>query len=150
MSDPIGALRESVLAAVAEVHPTAEVEPTLERPPKPEFGDFSTNAALLLAPIVGEKPRDVAARLEDALRSRLGDELRDVQIAGPGFLNLFLADSWFTEAGLAIKARGDAGAPLGPCLLDRGGGAGEPGVGEIEVEEAGAGDLHVAQLIAEV
>ena len=83
MSDPIGALRESVLAAVAEVHPSAEVEPTMERPPKPEFGDFSTNAALLLAPIVGEKPRDVAARLEDALRSNLGSELRDVEIAGP-------------------------------------------------------------------
>ena len=106
MSDPIGALRESVLAAVAEVHPSAEVEPTLERPPKPEFGDFSTNAALLLAPIAGEKPRDVAARLEDALRSHLGDELRDVQIAGPGFLNLFLADSWFNGAAAAIDESG--------------------------------------------
>jgi arginyl-tRNA synthetase len=34
--------------------------PTLERPPNPEFGDYSTNAAMLLAPALGEQPRRTA------------------------------------------------------------------------------------------
>ena len=38
-------------------------EPSLDRPPKPELGDYSSNAAMLLAAPLGENPRDVAARL---------------------------------------------------------------------------------------
>src|SRR5689334_12266268 len=68
---------------------------TLERPPKPDFGDYSSNAAMLLAPLLGEKPRDVAARLGDAVAGRLADKLVKVDVAGPGFLNLFLADPWY-------------------------------------------------------
>ena len=36
---------------------------TLERPPRADFGDYSTNAALLLAPRLGAPPREVAERL---------------------------------------------------------------------------------------
>ncbi len=106
MSDPIGALSEAVLAASLEVVPGAEIEPTLERPPKPEFGDFSTNAALLLAPLAGANPREVAERLAAELRERLGAGLTDVAVAGPGFVNLFLADEWFTGAARLIAERG--------------------------------------------
>ncbi len=106
MSDPIGALSEAVLAASLEVVPGAEIEPTLERPPKPEFGDFSTNAALLLAPLAGAKPREVAERLAAELREQLGAGLTDVAVAGPGFVNLFLADAWFTGAARLIAERG--------------------------------------------
>ena len=107
MSDPIAALRAAVLAAVEVVVPGAELEPTLERPPKADFGDYSTNAALLLAPLAGEKPRDVAARLGAALEAELGDSLRAVEVAGPGFLNLFLADGWFESAAVAVAEAGD-------------------------------------------
>ena len=46
--------------------------PTLERPPKAEMGDYSTNAAMLLAPVLGEKPRDIAERLAADVRGTLG------------------------------------------------------------------------------
>src|SRR5918911_1134626 len=72
--------------------------PTLERPKKAGHGDYATNAALVLAPVVGAPPRDVAARLSDALSERLGPALDRIEVAGPGFLNLFLADAWYAAA----------------------------------------------------
>jgi arginyl-tRNA synthetase len=90
---------------------------TLERPPKADFGDYSTNAALLLAPVLGAPPREVAERLGRALQERLGASLERYQVAGPGFLNLFLADSWLTSSLAHALAEGDsfgAGAPGKP------------------------------------
>jgi arginyl-tRNA synthetase len=70
----------------------------LERPKQADHGDYATNAALVLAPVVGAPPREVAERLGQELRARLGDALARVEVAGPGFLNLFLADAWYAEA----------------------------------------------------
>ena len=86
----------------------------LERPPKPDFGDYSTNAAMLLAPALGEPPRAIAERLGETLGDRLGGAVERVEVAGPGFLNLFMADAWYVEALAAALAAGDrygAGAP---------------------------------------
>ena len=81
---------------------------TLERPRRAEFGDYSTNAALLLAPGPGTSPREVAERLGEALAARLGASLERFEVAGPGFLNLFLADSWLVEALAEVLAAGAA------------------------------------------
>src|SRR5256885_582659 len=82
--------------------------PTLERPKRADFGDYSTNAALLLAPVLRAPPRDVAARLSEELRGRLADRLERVEVAGPGFLNLWLGDEWFRDALRAVLAAGEA------------------------------------------
>jgi arginyl-tRNA synthetase len=79
----------------------------LERPPKAQFGDYSTNAALLLAPRLGRPPREVAAALGEELARELGDGLQRVEVAGPGFLNLFIADAWFERALTAALEAGD-------------------------------------------
>jgi arginyl-tRNA synthetase len=113
-ADPIAALRSAVDAAcraLREGEPSGP-EPSLERPPKTELGDYSSNAAMLLAAPLGENPRDVAARLADQLRSELGEEtLERIEVAGPGFLNFFLADAWFRQAMLSLAASGEG---LGP------------------------------------
>ncbi len=80
---------------------------TLERSPRPDFGDYSTNAALLLAADLGSSPREVAERLGSAMQVRLGSSLERFEVAGPGFLNLFLADSWLTGALVEVLAAGD-------------------------------------------
>jgi arginyl-tRNA synthetase len=80
---------------------------TLERPPRADFGDYSTNAALLLAPVLGASPREVAERLGNALQQRLGVSLERFEVAGPGFLNLFLSDSWLSGALSEALAAGD-------------------------------------------
>ena len=90
---------------------------TLEPPPRAELGDYSTNAALLLAGAVGRPPREVAERLGSLLQARLGASLGRFEVAGPGFLNLFVADSWLAGALAAALAAGEgfaagaAGAP---------------------------------------
>ena len=81
--------------------------PTLERPKQAGHGDYATNAALVLAPVVGAAPREVAERLGQALRERLGPALERVEVAGPGFLNLFLADAWYASALDWVLAAGD-------------------------------------------
>jgi arginyl-tRNA synthetase len=81
--------------------------PTLERPPKAEFGDYSTNLAMLLAPTRGAKPREVAETLQADLRERLGPSLDRVEIAGPGFINLFLSDAWYADALAHILGAGE-------------------------------------------
>ncbi|HVS29657.1 MAG TPA: arginine--tRNA ligase [Solirubrobacteraceae bacterium] len=91
VEDAAGALRADDASAPGSA-------PTLERSRKPEFGDYSTNAAMLLAPVLREPPRDVAERLAGELRERLAGGLARAEVAGPGFLNLFLADSWHREA----------------------------------------------------
>jgi arginyl-tRNA synthetase len=126
-ADPsLEALREEVVSAARELVPGGDgVEGalgaagsrgglTLERPPRPDFGDYSTNAALLLAPRLGAPPREVAERLGAELRAALGERLERFEVAGPGFLNLFVGDAWLQEALAGVIAAGDsygAGAP---------------------------------------
>jgi arginyl-tRNA synthetase len=117
---PIAELRAAVEAAASAVTDgggAPRSRPTLERPKQAGHGDYATNAALVLAPVVGAPPRDVAARLGDALSERLGPVLDRVEVAGPGFLNLFLADAWYAQAVDWVLEAGDrfgAGAPERP------------------------------------
>jgi arginyl-tRNA synthetase len=104
---PVEELRSAVQAAAAELGDGATT-PTLERPKKAGFGDYSTNAAMLLAPALGEPPRAVAERLGAALQDRLGARVEKVEVAGPGFLNLFLTDAWYLAAVDEVLAAGDA------------------------------------------
>jgi arginyl-tRNA synthetase len=113
-ADPIAALRSAVDAACRALRDgkPSGPEPTLERPPKAELGDYSSNAAMLLAAPLGENPRDVAVRLADRLRSELGEEtVERIEVAGPGFLNFFLADDWYRGA---MSSLADAGEKRGP------------------------------------
>src|SRR5918998_28348 len=106
--DPKAALRAEILHAARSVAgQDITAEPRLDRPPKPEFGDFSSNAAMLIAPVMGEKPRDVAARLGETVTGRLGDALERVEVAGPGFLNLYMSDLWFRRVLTASRDAGD-------------------------------------------
>ncbi len=108
MATPIDDLRAAVGEAAAELRNGAPADFTLERPRKAGFGDFSTNAAMLLAPALKAPPREIAERLGEGLSARLGDRVERVEVAGPGFLNLFLADAWHTAAAAHVMAAGDA------------------------------------------
>jgi arginyl-tRNA synthetase len=111
MTTPLDDLKTAVHDAAAELRngggATAD-RLSLERPRKAGFGDYSTNAAMLLAPVLGEPPRAVAERLGAALQARLAGRVDKVEVAGPGFLNLFLADAWYLSAVDEVLAAGDA------------------------------------------
>ena len=55
--------------------------------PAPEFGDYATNVALQLAKQVGKNPREIAEEIAEKLREQTG-VIENVEVAGPGFLNL--------------------------------------------------------------
>jgi arginyl-tRNA synthetase len=98
---PLEELAAAVRAAVAAVRGAAEApaaDPTLDRPRRKGLGDYSTNAAMLLAPVLGSAPREIAGRIAAELEGLLGDELERVEVAGPGFLNLVLSDAWHHRA----------------------------------------------------
>ncbi len=61
----------------------------VERPKSKDHGDYATNVALQLAKRAGVPPRDLAALLAD--RMRLAEGVAEVEIAGPGFLNVRVA-----------------------------------------------------------
>ena len=66
---------------------------TVEPPRDPAHGDVSTNAALVLSKPAGLAPRAFAELVAQALKSH--EAVRDVSIAGPGFLNWRLSDDFW-------------------------------------------------------
>ena len=105
--DPVAHLTTEVEDAAAEMAGDGRRGLRLDRPPRADFGDYSTNAAMLLAPSLGEPPRAVAERLGDRLGKRLGETVERVEIAGPGFVNLFMADAWYLETLAALVEAGE-------------------------------------------
>ena len=78
---------------------------TVEPPRDPSHGDLSTNAAMVLAKPAGTNPRALAEALADELR-RI-DAVEAVSVAGPGFINMTLADDVWRKELRAIAAQGD-------------------------------------------
>ena len=120
-TDPVADLRAAVAAAAAELSGNGATKSfSFDRPPKPEFGDYSTNAAMLLAPTMGEQPRTVAERLGGLVEERLSDGIAKVDVAGPGFLNLFMSDAWWRDSLTAALAASDAfGGGTGAATAER-------------------------------
>jgi len=78
-------------------------------PPKDSgHGDFSTNVALQLRNALDLPPRDIAAKLQVELERARPGHLDRVEVAGPGFLNLYLAPTWLHEVLLAVVQAGES------------------------------------------
>ena len=113
-SDPVDQLLAAVTAAARQMAGDQSVTPALDPSPRPEMGDYSTNAAMMLAKPLGRAPREIAADLATAIEAELGSSLEKAEIAGPGFINLFLGDAWYREAAASMAAGGSAAvAPVG-------------------------------------
>jgi arginyl-tRNA synthetase len=82
---------EQKIAAVCQAIFNAEAKIELTRPEE-QFGDYATNIALRLAKQLGKPPREIAEALAVKLRETLADQISEVSVAGPGFINLKLSD----------------------------------------------------------
>ncbi len=78
----------------------------LERTRDRAYGDFASAIALALAKTARRKPRELAERIVAALPQ--SDRVAKVEIAGPGFINFFLAPTAYHAAAEEILQRGDA------------------------------------------
>ena len=85
-------IQRAVDAALLDVAPGVDVSSTLERPKQSAHGDYATNAALALGKKLKRNPREVAVSLSTRVIPLLEGVVEKTEIAGPGFLNLFLTD----------------------------------------------------------
>ncbi|WP_324261238.1 arginine--tRNA ligase [Altererythrobacter sp. H2] len=87
----------------------------VEPPRDPDHGDLSTNAAMVLAKPAGTNPRALAEKLAAQLAH--DDDIVSAEIAGPGFINLRLADSVWTSE---LRAIADLGPDYGRSTMGTG------------------------------
>jgi arginyl-tRNA synthetase len=101
-------LADPVARLAGELTQIAGVPVTLERPGETEHGDYATNVALKLAGLQKRPPREIADEIAGQTVER-GLAVR-AEPAGPGFVNLWLADEWLVEGVSEIV---EAGAAFG-------------------------------------
>jgi len=100
-------IRAALAAAAARLEVSLSPSAVeLERPRDPAHGDVATNLALALAKSLKQKPRAVAERLVATLQLPQG-LVRKIEIAGPGFINFFLAEAQLASALEAVLAAGE-------------------------------------------
>ena len=140
-------IRDQLASALMNTLSVLEVQPlpdaiNLERPARREHGDWSSNVALATGKRAGWNPRELAGRIAEILNADLPPHVVSVEIAGPGFVNFRLADSWLhdvltevLEAGADGFARSSVGSgtkvlvefvsanPTGPLHAGHGRGA---------------------------
>ena len=126
-ADPV----RTLAAALADA---AGAELELERPGELEHGDYATNVALRLAGARRLPPREIAAEIAQAAAGL--EVVERAEVAGPGFVNFFLRDEWFSSALAQILEDGDAYG---------GGGAGDRESVQVEMVSANpTGPITVA------
>ncbi len=80
--------------AITTTYPAVEgPDPELTYPESEIHGDYTSNIALILAKSVGQPPRQVAETLAQAFSVQ--SPVAKVEVAGPGFLNFYLADGYW-------------------------------------------------------
>jgi arginyl-tRNA synthetase len=97
-ADPVKSLAEALATAAG-----AELE--LDRPGEADHGDYATNVALQLAGARRKPPREIAAEIAEAAATL--EVVDRAEVAGPGFVNLFLGGEWFASALAGILADGE-------------------------------------------
>ncbi|HLR81237.1 MAG TPA: arginine--tRNA ligase [Bacillota bacterium] len=106
----------------------------LEKPNNKSHGDFATNIAMQLAKIAKKAPRQIAEEIVNTMNKE-SVSIEKIDIAGPGFINIFMDHRYLT--------------PLIPAILDAKGDYGKTNTGQghrIQVEFVSAnptGDLHL-------
>ncbi|MFS0635047.1 arginine--tRNA ligase [Mesobacillus foraminis] len=130
-------LKEEIKNAVLKAGLAAEDQipgVVLELPKEKAHGDYSTNMAMQLARVAKKAPRKIAEELVEHF-DKSKASIEKIEIAGPGFINFYMNNSYLTD--------------LIPAILEAGSRYGETNVGngqKVQVEFVSAnptGDLHL-------
>jgi len=78
----------------------------VEVPKETVQADFATTVAMMLAPIERRPPREIAQMLQDYLQKESRAILEDVQLAGPGYINLTLKPDQWRQVLLEVESEG--------------------------------------------
>ena len=96
---------EAIRRLEAAIGELAGADVVLERPGDAAHGDYATNVALKLAGVRKQPPRAIAEEL--AARVAELPEVERAEVAGPGFVNLWLAGAWYGDALAELLQAGD-------------------------------------------
>ena len=104
-------VRDHLRAALHDALKAVGIDPlpkeiALERPANRDHGDWSSNVALATAKKAGRNPREFGQELCDALNANLPAHVTAVEIAGPGFVNFRLADTWLHDVLVDVLEQG--------------------------------------------
>lgn len=101
LSGLAASLRRALIEVLAAIGAEGVEAPPVELsiPPRAEHGDLTTNVAMIVAKRAGKPPRELAQALGERWQAGEGASSCDrFEVAGPGFLNLFLAPAWYVGA----------------------------------------------------
>lgn len=125
-------IKENIYNSIGKIYPKIKDVGFNVEPADLRFGDYSTNAAMVLAKEIGEKPKEVAQKIIENLNNNI---LEKVEIAGPGFINFKIKPEYLSQiipeiimagrdygksslgAGLKIDVEFISGNPTGPLTI---------------------------------
>jgi len=106
-------LSEKVSQAMIAVGAPLDCEPQVRQSAKAQFGDYQANGMMAVAKSLGMPPRQLAEKVLEQLD--LTGIAKKVEIAGPGFINIFLAPEWLSTQIDSVLAAPKLGvAPVNP------------------------------------
>ncbi len=92
-------------AAISALGPAGDVDPLVRAAKDERFGDYQANLAMGLGKALGKQPREIGTAIAEALKGQAGELFAQVEVAGPGFINLKLSAT-AVEAALRDMASG--------------------------------------------
>ena len=102
-------MEDVIKTAIEEALAGLGIEPvdfTVEHPSDMSHGDFACNVAMVVAKEVRQSPREVAEQLHTKLEGQI-EYVEKIEVAGPGFLNFYLARDFFTAELMRAVSLGD-------------------------------------------
>jgi len=86
---------EMIKETISKIDEGFDLSFRVEIPPNDDFGDFSTNVAMINAKTVKTSPRKLAEKIAVFLQEN--QDVQKIEIAGPGFINLFMSDAFYQK-----------------------------------------------------
>lgn len=102
-------MKSVIRHAIIDVLETLAIEPVefaVEHPNELTHGDYACNVAMVLAKQLGTSPRELAEQIVAALEGQI-EYVEKIEIAGPGFINFYLARDFFAEEITRIDILGE-------------------------------------------
>jgi len=104
-------VEQALRDALAKLVESLDVEPPdfieIDVPKKAEFGDFSSNIAMIIANRIKKPPREVATLIVDTLTQGSSDYFKKIEIKGPGFINFFIDHTQLVSRLKIIREMGE-------------------------------------------
>ncbi|MFA7209497.1 MAG: arginine--tRNA ligase [Parcubacteria group bacterium] len=100
-------LEKIIQKTVKDLFDIEEAGFAVEYPKDEKFGDYATNAALVLAKKVGKSPMEIAENLKSQIASLKSGAFGRIEVAPPGYINFYLSEKFLQDKVLEIQKRGE-------------------------------------------